>query len=63
MTDWQPIETAPKKKWILVQWSGTEHPMPSFRHGKDDWETLCYAHGDATHWMPLPPPPPKEDTR
>ena len=50
---WQPIETMPRGKYVLV----------AFASG----ELAVYAHYDlcnsdrATHWQPLPEPPPKPE--
>ena len=63
MSEWQPIETAPKDGTsILGYWcyeGGFEHYIQPIRylHGKwlHDWD-----HSDElypTHWMPLPEPP------
>lgn len=70
MSEWQPIETAPKDKTILI-----------FHHDYNKWRgqiRIGYSHGDynghkdvitedgqcgwpirplPTHWMPLPTPP------
>jgi len=60
MTDWQPIATAPKDKFILLcqsrngiikagRWSNP------YLH----WSTAVGPMGflaEVTHWMPLPPP-------
>jgi len=60
MTEWQPIETAPKdgtEVWVYV----AEHD------GLRAFQCACAWHPDAgwcacvlrdiTHWMPLPAPP------
>jgi hypothetical protein len=66
MTDWQPIETAPKdgtrilvfeKIWpeiVVAEWDeGTGH-HPGWRvYPNTESLDTC----DPTHWMPLPEPP------
>lgn len=48
---WQPIETAPKGKEVLVLKSNGKRRIA-------DWGQFCeYNGGDFTHWMPLPDPP------
>ena len=66
---WQPIETAPREEAILVFckaipergieqtveklwfYTGQDHPTSKNRF------CIC---DTATHWMPLPPPPPQQ---
>jgi hypothetical protein len=59
--EWHPIETAPIDKEILTY-------RPSTTRGEviataawiaRDWRPSDGAGGIITHWMPLPPPPPK----
>ena len=70
MTNWQPIETAPIMKWILVS-DEEEQQFVAINRGDGVWE---YAITDnlpvknipvflclAEYWMPLPPPPKKEN--
>lgn len=60
MSEWQPIETAPKDDWILVWGPGSlVRDACWFSHnGLEGW-----TEGDGvltikiTHWMPLPKPP------
>ena len=63
VTDWQPIETAPKDERVLLTngWfvaSGAYEPWPVdgfiFHRETDD---DCGIDPDPTHWMPLPEPP------
>jgi hypothetical protein len=59
MTDWQPIETAPKDGiWVLLYSPpggfSVARYWPSFGFRGGFWD------GDATHWMPLPAPPAQE---
>lgn len=60
-TQWQPIETAPK--------DGTKYLATNGVHTTDcSWDDMSWADRepcvfplkDATHWMPLPPPPMKD---
>jgi hypothetical protein len=66
MTNWQPIETAPKDQMILTIWDGTNNKSGlaarywhvAFFDGHD-W--IEHEFNDVidtpTHWMPLPDPP------
>ena len=70
--DWQPIETAPRDRWILV-WDArlkrcvVVQSMTAIEDGSVDWvfarhwdefgKTMAFISKDATHWMPLPLPP------
>jgi hypothetical protein len=63
---WQPIETAPRDRWILV-WrpASIVRDAAYFRH--DDIEGWTEGRGGLldpppTHWM-LPPEPPAEATQ
>lgn len=73
MSDWQPIETAPKDGTDILVTVGTggrchvvawldEHGEPSAEYGW--WRVDDNKHGpyslrgaSPTHWMPLPDPP------
>jgi len=70
MTDWQPIETAPRDgKPVLVWNSGCSYWIASFRlplrgeryyqdaHAVREWRDDYGRFATPTHWMPLPPPP------
>lgn len=74
MRDWQPIDTAPKDKHILL--FGMQRPMPQlyakipqvFSGYWDNIDEAWCSDGstwegpfyDPTHWMPLPEPPKDE---
>ena len=63
MSEWQPIETAPKDGTAMLVWAGMrdwlDNPVPSVAwysrlHG---W-VGHFASGDMpSHWQPLPAPP------
>jgi hypothetical protein len=73
MSDWQPIETAPKQiDPVLLYWPyWTTEPVIGARNYRPDdghiewfasWHTERWMGDDAedpgpTHWMPLPDPP------
>ena len=66
MTEWQPIESAPKEGYVLLSdgntvcsgfWSHEDEVWTDGRthgggHGCDFYDDL-----ESTHWMPLPQPP------
>lgn len=65
MTNWHPIESAPRDRRLLV-WSGQEiyaahwaqHPLT----GDEAWIVAQWGDGEQalvkpTHWAPLPEPP------
>lgn len=61
MSDWQPIDTAPRDRDILV--CQKQNRIIKTARGVDEygrWRTgcgpMCILVG-ATHWMPLPEPP------
>ena len=65
MTDWQPIETAPKDSEILV-WDGKDIWLVETEFGMYPKHNGCgccssSVHYEATHWMPLPEPPKETD--
>lgn len=68
MTQWQPIETAPKDGTIVLVFSptdGTHSATFEVYWSKKCWNVAwndCGRDGDVeiynvTHWMPLPPAP------
>lgn len=57
MTEWQPIETAPRDGWFLFWIPGAEIPGVGRLNSKGNVVTEENAVGYATHWMPLPSPP------
>jgi hypothetical protein len=69
MTEWQPIETAPKPpdNWqadlpSFLVWDGKEiYCVEANLYVKDNGCGCCSSEINATHWMPLPPPPKKGD--
>jgi hypothetical protein len=68
MTDWQPIETAPKDGSVIDLWTSCGERVPDAkwtRHmgwviwGTDSFESPGWERvfPSPTHWMPLPAPP------
>lgn len=57
MSEWQPIETAPKDVWILLYEEGLIWPG-GFESEESRWHCPHPDFdGNPTHWMPLPSPP------
>ena len=59
--DWQPIETAPQKRDVLLRRYGLPPIVAGWfeRHNANgDWFTFEDPHtpvrGELTHWMPIP---------
>lgn len=73
MHEWQPIETAPKDRPVLVHpglWAGRTCSIATWNDDKyakkprpfwgrdDDMGRITYSrNAPPTHWMPLPPAP------
>ena len=66
MTEWQPIETAPKDGRQILVFDGKEMAAAEYYQAKDGsafWEighserARLYLRKTLTHWMPLPEPP------
>ncbi len=70
MSEWQPIETAPSDRYILLldrsrpAWDGNMEVGKWFGDASNGcWWSSGGPNGglelefDFTHWMPLPPPP------
>jgi len=55
MSEWRPIETAPKDGRDVLTWDGDSVYLASF--DKDKWWVLVEFTVEPTHWMPLPEPP------
>ena len=68
MSEWQPIETAPKDGTFLVYMPDEiEHWRVMPMHMNDGkrftiGHHLAFDSKPVTHWMPLPPPPVTNDT-
>lgn len=59
--EWQPIETAPDREYILILVEGQITGVGSTYLG-DWWASMpngevCELNEPPTHWMPLPQPP------
>ena len=67
MTDWQPIETAPRDGAPILSWDGTQCAVVAWGGLLlPEWVLLegdnkpypdCATEWSCTHWMPLPEPP------
>jgi hypothetical protein len=69
MSEWQPIETAPRdgtRVWLFCPWDrwvGSAAWRQNVYHNgeeawsEDDGESAVLGHDPPTHWMPLPKPP------
>ena len=57
MSEWQPIETAPKDGTIVLVWS--ENSGRVIDHYAEDYRSWYRftKYLQPTHWMPLPKPP------
>lgn len=67
MSEWQPIETAPKDDWVIVYlpWvNEVRQARYNYSHrGSIGWK-ICFGsqhpttiYSTPSHWMPLPRPP------
>lgn len=54
MTDWRPIETAPKDGTTILSWDGSHYICVAWSTRDRCW---FVDDGVVTHWMPLPLPP------
>lgn len=65
ITEWQPIETAPKDREVLLLYLWSHHKKPRVTSGRwlshaRAWTAEPWGRAIlATHWMPLPDPPQK----
>ena len=62
MSEWQPIETAPKDETSLLLFLPGKGIIEGWYFSSpkeidDGWETIIGSIGEPTHWMPLPEPP------
>jgi hypothetical protein len=62
MSNWQPIETAPKDGTRVVLYLpefAEEYRIAFWARSWGEWQTIpgLYSCRSASHWMPLPPPP------
>ena len=57
MSDWQPIDTAPKDGTEVLLWWFRRHVVGSYVAGGWTDESLGQYDVSPTHWMPLPEPP------
>jgi hypothetical protein len=64
LKEWRPIDTAPQdgslllvgwwRTWPEVKWECEVNAAGNLDTGQPG---TCWAHGQATHWLPLPAPP------
>ncbi len=67
MSDWQPIETAPRDEVVVMLYCPASWDTEGVRVGwmseghwydcESSWTPLTDIYGQATHWQPLPSPP------
>jgi hypothetical protein len=58
MSEWQPIETAPKDGTWYLTWGPSGHSLARYLDCMSDPDMAGWFEGDNdTHWMPLPNPP------
>lgn len=71
MTQWQPIETAPKDGTEILLFDpdnsddhngGVAQGYFSMKDGgRNEWVSMVFKTCKPTHWMPLPSPPEQSD--
>ena len=62
MSEWQPIETAPRDGTLILTFDAEQESQCLVSHWKDSldyWEPGTWRDdgGTPSHWMPLPEPP------
>lgn len=67
MSEWQPIETAPRNGEDILVWDGKGAGVVCFMRFQDGTTRWCmgtdscgvtmFARQQLTHWMPIPEPP------
>ena len=69
MSEWQPIETAPKDGTLILAWDGCQHDICEWWDGSISgvrgpserdagwWIDNDRGEMKPTHWQPLPDPP------
>jgi hypothetical protein len=61
MTAWQPIETAPQEKLVILYAPGWDPEVTAGKYEFGEWREggygECMIARNPTHWMPLPEPP------
>jgi len=66
MSEWLPIESAPKGDETILVYDPMDGVCSAFRmSGGSNWITFPAREGELltpTHWMPLPAPPQKGTT-
>lgn len=55
MSEWQPIETAPRDGAEVLTWNGTSRRIAAYAWD-DRWQSEGLPSFVPTHWMPLPEP-------
>ena len=61
MSEWQPIETAPKETTVLLVDKNDNLYVGYYIRRQSRWVSMpCEWRIYPTHWMPLPAPPKEE---
>ena len=61
MSEWQPIETAPRDGKLIVVYTKGIIDIAFWNGPLEYWATFAfYQSKRPTHWMPLPEPPEEE---